>query len=263
MSPILEPKPNVRLHRGTPDALLDKVVEMIASSQGAPFLLNFDERSMAGMMLEAEKAGVEHLIHPGNVYDYAPVGCLENTMVRQRPLRHRGQQPEPAQSRGAGPHRRVRLDPLHRPAHRQDRKAATLGTGHRRPGANARPGSSSGRRTRPRHATSSSKSVEVYEKSEAIRAQFFPTPYLSCLVQGCAEKGLDVNQGGAELSFVTIEGVTYATTVDSLLAVKYLVFDQQACTLPELVEALQEQLGGLRGAAGQGSAQGAQVRAGR
>ena len=32
---------------------------MIASSQGAPFLLNFDERSMAGMLLEARKAGVE------------------------------------------------------------------------------------------------------------------------------------------------------------------------------------------------------------
>ena len=32
---------------------MDKVVEMIAGSQGAPFLLNFDERSMAGMMLEA------------------------------------------------------------------------------------------------------------------------------------------------------------------------------------------------------------------
>ena len=86
--------------------------------------------------------------------------------------------------------------------------------------------------------------MEVYEKSEAIRAKFFPTPYLSCLVRGCAEKGLDVNQGGAELSFVTIEGVTYATTVDSLLAVKYLVFDQQACTLPELVEALKNNWAG-------------------
>ncbi len=37
MSPILEPKPNVRLHRHTPDKLYDKVVDMIASSQGAPF----------------------------------------------------------------------------------------------------------------------------------------------------------------------------------------------------------------------------------
>ena len=50
MSPILEPKPNVRLHRGSPEKLLNKVVDMISTSQGAPFLLNFDERSMAGMM---------------------------------------------------------------------------------------------------------------------------------------------------------------------------------------------------------------------
>jgi hypothetical protein len=81
MTPILEPKPNVRLHRKTPEALLDKVVEMVASSQGAPFLLNFDERSMAGMMREANRAGITHLINEGNVHEYAPVGCLENTMV--------------------------------------------------------------------------------------------------------------------------------------------------------------------------------------
>ena len=79
MTPILEPKPNIRLHRNSPERLLDKVVEMIASSQGLPFLLNFDERSMAGMMLQAKKSGVEHLINKSNVFDYAPVGCLENT----------------------------------------------------------------------------------------------------------------------------------------------------------------------------------------
>jgi trans-4-hydroxy-L-proline dehydratase len=73
-----------------------------------------------------------------------------------------------------------------------------------------------------------------------VRARFFPTPYLSCLVRGCAEKGKDVTQGGAELNFVTIEGVTYATTVDSLLAIKYLVFDQKVCTLKELVRALRD-----------------------
>jgi len=74
MSPILEPKPNVRLHRGSPDKLLDKVIDMIATSQGAPFLLNFDERSMAGLPLQAEKSNVQNLIYPGNVHDYAPVG---------------------------------------------------------------------------------------------------------------------------------------------------------------------------------------------
>jgi formate C-acetyltransferase len=84
------------------------------------------------------------------------------------------------------------------------------------------------------------KIVDLYEKSEGIRAEFSPTPYLSCLVKGCAEKGLDVTQGGAELSYTTIEAVTYATTVDSLLAVKHLVFDEQVCTMAELVQALED-----------------------
>ena len=70
--------------------------------------------------------------------------------------------------------------------------------------------------------------------TEGIRADYSPTTYLSCLVKGCAEKGVDVTQGGAELNFVTIEAVTYATTVDSLLAIKYLVFDEKICTLDEL-----------------------------
>jgi len=80
----------------------------------------------------------------------------------------------------------------------------------------------------------------VYEASEAIRAEFFPTPYLSCMVKGCAENGRDITRGGAEINLVTLEAVTFATTVDSLLAVKYLVFDQRICTIPELIAALRD-----------------------
>ncbi|MBQ6722128.1 MAG: hypothetical protein IJQ88_08190, partial [Clostridia bacterium] len=82
------------------------------------------------------------------------------------------------------------------------------------------------------------KMVDNYELTEAIRAEFNPTPYLSVLVGGCAEKALDVTRGGAEINFVTMEGVTFATTVDSLLAVKYLVYDRKECSLPELIKAL-------------------------
>ncbi|MBT9169008.1 MAG: Choline trimethylamine-lyase [Syntrophomonadaceae bacterium] len=82
------------------------------------------------------------------------------------------------------------------------------------------------------------KCVELYEASENIRAKFCPTPYLSCFVRGCAEKGLDITQGGAELNFTTIEGVTFATTVDSILAIKYLVFDKKECTMLELISVL-------------------------
>jgi formate C-acetyltransferase len=239
MMPILEPKPNVRLHRNTPDVLLDKLVDMVASSQGAPFLLNFDERSMAGMMHQARMSGVEHLINEDNVHDYAPVGCLENTMV--------------------GNDRSGTVD-----CNLNLLKAVELaltGGYDLIPFTDQMTGSTDPRRRwgvdtgSPEQFASwedfwqayvaqteciIQKIVDLYEKSEEIRAEFSPTPYLSCLVKGCAEKGLDVTQGGAELSYTTIEAVTYATTVDSLLAVKHLVFDERACTMAELVQALRD-----------------------
>jgi pyruvate-formate lyase len=239
MSPILEPKPNVRLHRNTPEKLLSRVVDMIASSQGSPFLLNFDERSMAGMMLQAKKSGVTHLINEHNVFDYAPVGCLENTMV--------------------GNDRSGTVD-----ANLNLLKAVELTlTG----GYDLLPftdpmtgkveevkrwGEATGDPTQfvnweqfwQAYATQTRaiihRIVALYEQSESLRARFVPTPYLSCLVKGCAQKGLDITEGGAELGYVTIEAVTYATTVDSLLAVKYLVYDHKFCTIAELVQALRD-----------------------
>ena len=237
MSPILEPKPNVRLHGNSPDELLDKLVHMISVSQGSPFLLNFDERSMAGMMLEGEKAGLRHLINKDNVHDYAPVGCLENTMV--------------------GNDRSGTVD-----VNLNLLKAVELAlTGGKdllpflnpmtgREEAVNQDGPETGAATNcetwdnfwERYAVQTEyiiqKSVNVYEASESLRAKYFPTPYLSCLVRGCAEKGLDITNGGAEINLTTLETVTYATTVDSLLAIKYLVFDRKKCTMAELVEAL-------------------------
>ena len=239
MSPILEPKPNVRLHRGSPEELLDRVVEMVASSQGAPFLLNFDERSMAGMMLEARKSGVEHLINEKNVFDYAPVGCLENTM--------------------AGNDRSGTVD-TNLNLFKAVELALTGGydmiphvdamTGKVEKIIRHGPDSGDARlftswdqfwkayETQTRHIIQ--KAVQVYDTTDSIRARFAPTPYLSCLVRGCAEQGVDVNAGGAQLKYVTIEAITYATTVDSLLAIKYLVFDKKICSMAELIDALRD-----------------------
>jgi pyruvate-formate lyase len=243
MSPILEPKPNVRLHRGSPEKLLNRVVDMIASSQGSPFLLNFDERSMAGMMLQAKRSGVSHLINENNVFDYAPVGCLENTMVgndrsgtvdanlnllKAVELTLTGGYDLIPFSDGitGKTDKRVRWgaptgDPAQFTTWEQFWQAYAAQT---------------------RHIIQ--RIVKLYERSESIRAKYAPTPYLSCLVKGCAEKGLDITQGGAELGYVTIEAVTYATTVDSLLAVKYLVYDEKVCTMSELVQALRDNWAG-------------------
>jgi pyruvate-formate lyase len=239
MTPILEPKPNVRLHRNTPDALLKKVVEMIASSQGAPFLLNFDERSIAGMMRQAEKSGVKDLINADNVYDYAPVGCLENTMVgndRSGTVDNNLNLLKAVELALTGGYDLILFsDPMTGKVDGRKRWGPDTGnpelfdTWEEFWNAYVAQTKFIIKQT-----------VELYERSEEVRARFSPTPYLSCLVRGCAERGLDVTEGGAELSYTTIEAVTYATTVDSLLAVKYLVFDEKVCTMKELVDALRD-----------------------
>ncbi len=237
MSPILEPKPNLRLHRGSPDRILDKAVSMIESSQGAPFLLNFDERAVAGMMRESRLGGIESLVRPDNVNEYASVGCLENTMV--------GNDRSGTVDCNLNLLKAVELaltggrdllaftDPI---------------TGRIEKPRRDGPATGDPRRFRTwedfweayaeqtRHIVR--KIAELYEKSESVRYRFFPTPYLSCLVKGCLEKGLDINRGGPEINFVTLEAVTFATTVDSLLAIKYLVYDTRTCSMEELVEAL-------------------------
>ncbi|MBN1267720.1 MAG: hypothetical protein JXA25_19675 [Anaerolineales bacterium] len=238
LSPILEPKPNVRLHRNTPPELYERIVEMIADSQGAPFLLNFDERSMAGMMLEAKKAGVENLIHEGNVFDYAPVGCLENTMQgndRSGTVDANLNLLKAVELALTGGYDLVPFtDPM---------------TGKQEPRCRVGPdtGEAASFQTFEDFWAAYAdqtrfiiqKMVSVYEETERARQDFAPTPYLSTLVRGCAEKGMDITAGGAELNFVTLEAVTYATTVDSLLAVKYLVYDQKICTMAELIRALE------------------------
>jgi len=239
MSPILEPKPNVRLHRNSPEELLDQVVEAVAASQGAPFLLNFDERSMAGMLLQAQKAGVEHLINKDNVHDYAPVGCLENTMVgndRSGTVDCNLNLLKAVEFALTGG---FDLHPFVDPMTGKTEKPARLGADTGDPCA-----FTDWEQFWDAYVAQTTHIIQritaLYERSEAIRARFSPTPYVSCLVRGCAEKGLDVTQGGAELNFVTIEGVTYATTVDSLLAVKYLVFDKKVCSMDELILALKD-----------------------
>ena len=213
---------------------------MIASSQGSPFLLNFDERSMAGMMLQARKSGVTHLINENNVFDYAPVGCLENTMVgndRSGTVDANLNLLKAVELTLTGGYR---PDPVHGRDDRQNRQTPAVG----RETPATRHSFATWEQFWEAYAAQTRhiirRIVELYEQSESIRAKYAPTPYVSCLVKGCAQKGLDINEGGAELGYVTIEAVTYATTVDSLLAVKYLVYDEKVCTMTELVQALKD-----------------------
>ena len=226
-SPILEPKPNIRLHRDSPDKLLDKIINMISRSQGAPFLINFDERAIAGLLEEGIKRE--------EAWNYACVGCLENTMQGNDRSGTVNCNPNLAKS--------IEL---------------TLWNGNNMPGNFEKPWNKDGEQFGPKTGDPKNfktwedfwyawqeqmkfiikYTVDVYNISELLRAEYIPTPYISTLVRGCIEKGLDVRSGGPELRFITIEGVGFATTVDSLLAIKRLVYDEKKYIITEVKKAL-------------------------
>ncbi len=226
-SPILEPKPNVRLHRNSPEKLLNIIVEMISKSQGAPFLINFDERAIAGLLREG--------IPKEEAWNYACVGCLENTMQGNDRSGTVNCNPNLAKS--------IEL---------------TLWNGKNMPGNFKKPWTKKGEQLGPKSGDPENfetweefwnawkeqikhiikYTVDVYNMSEITRANYIPTPYLSTLVRGCIERGLDVRNGGPELRFITIEGVGFATTVDSLLAIKKLVFEDKKYSISQIKDAL-------------------------
>ncbi|MEA3335089.1 MAG: pyruvate formate lyase family protein [Chloroflexota bacterium] len=215
---LLEPKPNVRLHAKTPDRLLDRVVDMVAEAQGSPFLLNFDENSMAGLRWQG--------LPESDLWDYAPVGCLENTLQ--------------------GNDRSGTVD-----VNMNIAKAVEL-TLH--DGKDTTSGEQIGPRTGdPRSFATFGQFFAAFQTqlkaimelliaandiADSGRARFEPTPYVSALVDGCLENGVDITAGGARHNYLTIEGVALATTTDSVAAVKKLVYDEGSVTMDELVRAL-------------------------
>ncbi len=215
---LLEPKPNIRLHRKTPDDLLRRVAGMVAEAQGSPFLLNFDEASMAGLAWQGLPAD--------RLWDYAPVGCLENTLQ--------------------GDDRSGTVDVnvnLAKAVEMTLFRGRDLASG-RRIGPDTGDPRSFGtwgefRRAFERQLKALlDRVLEVSDFSDSLRARYQPTPYLSALVGGCAESGHDVTNGGARYNFITVEGIALGTAADSLAAVKRMVYEEGRVKMADLVDAL-------------------------
>ncbi len=221
---LLEPKPNVRIHANTPDRLLDRLVEILSRAQGAPFLINFDEASIAGLRWQG--------LPEDMLWDYAPVGCLENTL--------------------AGCDRSGTVD-----VNLNLAKAVELALNDGRDMATGR---QVGPRTGdPRAFTTFDQFLAAFETqllhlvrriirvnnlADAGRARWEPVPYLSALVDGCLESGRDANAGGARHNFLTVEGVALATAADSLAAIQSLVYDTRQVSMDQLLAALNDNFEG-------------------
>lgn len=72
----------------------------------------------------------------------------------------------------------------------------------------------------------------------SVRAQNSINPLLSCFVNDCLERGLDIEHGGARYNWIMPSFVGMANLVDSLYAIKTLVFDERKITICELKKLL-------------------------
>ena len=71
-------------------------------------------------------------------------------------------------------------------------------------------------------------------------AKEWPVPFASSLMQGTCENGRDLTDNGTIYNNLCINCVGFATTVDSLQAIKELVYDRKEISLKDLCSALYE-----------------------
>jgi pyruvate formate-lyase/glycerol dehydratase family glycyl radical enzyme len=224
---LVEPKPNIRLHQNTPDDLLQRVVGIISTVQGAPFLLNFDEASIRGL----EWQGLPR----DELWDYAPVGCLENTL--------QGNDRSGTVDVNLNIAKAVELA-LNDGRDMETGKRVGPATGDPR-GLADFPAFFAAFKAQLKALLE--RLIDCSNGADAIRATLEPTPYLSALVDGCADSGCDITAGGAVHNYITVEGIALATAVDSLAAVKKLVYEDKTVSMDELLTAVRANFEGHEG----------------
>ena len=215
---LLEPKPNIRLHANTSDVIMKKVANMIAKSQGSPFLMNFDENAMKGLIWQG--------IPKEEVWNYGPVGCLENTMI--------GNDVSGTVDVNVNIAKAIELTlfngkdvSLNKQVGPRTGKPEKFRTYNEFEGAYFK-----------QLKALLDRAIKANNFADKLRAKYEPVPYVSLLIDGCAESGKDCRAGGAKYNFITVEALGLANVADSLSAIKKLVYDDKRLTMQEIIEAI-------------------------
>ncbi len=82
--------------------------------------------------------------------------------------------------------------------------------------------------------------VRGMEVLDRVISENVPSPFASAMVGGCMEKGKDLTAGGAVYNSTGVQFMGFANVVDSLYAVKKMVFEEKRFTMAELAEWLSQ-----------------------
>lgn len=222
---LKEPNLSLRVHKGTPQALIESALEVVRLGSGLPQFINDDViiRSLvshAGLPLEEAR-------------NYADLGCQEN-------ITDPNSSPVSADTNGhnnAGFFNLVKVLEL------------TLYNGIN-PMNNSQVGPNSGPvdsfRSMDEFADAFIKqlshavemNVAMNRMVEQHFSDTFTNPYLSLMHPGPRSSGFDYAGGGCRYNWIGAVGVGLATAADSLMVIEEFVFNRKICSLNELVLAL-------------------------
>ncbi len=208
---------SVRVHRGTPDALLDDAVDLLSRGGGVPFFFN-DEAIVPAL--------VDKGITLEDARNYAIIGCVEVTIPGR-----------------ACPHAVSHNTNL--------AKCMELALHN---GVDSLTGVQVGPRTGdPAEFTCIEDLWEAYRlQAEHVnrvgafisncgqldQIHTWPQVYRSILTDDCITRGREMNAGGAIYNYHSVSAIGIPNVADSLWAVDKLVFREGALTMRELVAAL-------------------------
>ena len=218
-SGLRDPNYQARVHTGSPDDYLRRVVDVARKGNGVPALFN-DEAAIGSL--------VSHGYPLNEARDYGVVGCVELSIPGNSFL-----------STDAG----LFNLPLCLELALNGGKRLK---GHRRVGAGT---------PDPTSFTSIDQIVEAFQMQvyymvarmigdlqviEKGNRDYHPTPLSSMLVDGCLESGRDITAGGARYNSSGIQGVGVADVADSLAALDEVVLQHHKYSMTQVMGAMRD-----------------------
>ncbi|TAK21030.1 MAG: hypothetical protein EPO26_16215 [Chloroflexota bacterium] len=218
------PVVTVRLHRGSPDRLVERCAEVLKTGGGMPYIFN-DEAIVPAY----RKLGVPSR----DARDYANSNCWE-TMIAGKS----------DQELIRGVNFPLILEwVLNRGVTRCRDIQEGIDTGDPREFAHFDDLLEAWKRQLDAYVARNIDYVgEAYARGDLFHSghgRYSYNPLLSALIRDCLVRGQDVIRGGARYVIWHLMGEGVANCVDALVAMKWLVFDQRAVAMDEVIVALE------------------------
>jgi len=211
---LVNPATAIAWHRGTPDALLRKGVEMLVDGISHPAIFN-DEVIVPGLVEAGlNPCDARQHIHSTCV-EITPIGCSNVWVVAEYinvakclelALRD-GVDPACGERRGPATGDSAAMDGFEQVVAAYEAQL--------------------------RYAVE--QAVARTRANMEHKREWYPFPLVSPFVHDCLERGLDLSWGGGRCNHAYLQAVGTVNVVDSLMALDHFVFERHEMTLPEAV----------------------------